>query len=107
MDVLSAPQLAQWLADSGRPAPQLLDVREPWEIAQCVLPGSITIPMGEVPARVDEIDTERPVVCICHHGMRSLRVAMFLESRGHGQVLNLDGGIDDWARSVDPAFPTY
>jgi rhodanese-related sulfurtransferase len=39
--------------------------------------------------------------------MRSLRVAMFLESRGHGQVLNLDGGIDDWARSVDPAFPTY
>jgi len=107
MQELSPDTLAAWLADATRPAPQLLDVREPWEIAQCVLPGSITIPMGEVPARIDQIDTERPVVCICHHGMRSLRVAMFLESRGHGQVLNLDGGIDDWARSVDPAFPTY
>jgi rhodanese-related sulfurtransferase len=107
MQPLSAPALAQWLADPARPAPQLLDVREPWETALCTLPDAIAIPMGQIPARADELDPDRPVICFCHHGMRSMQVAAFLGRRGFGQVWNLSGGIDAWAREVDPACPTY
>lgn len=104
---LDAPALAAWLADPARPAPLLLDVREPWETALCVLPGSLCIPMGELPARLEELDTTRPVVCICHHGVRSLHVAAFLARRGCADVINLSGGIDAWARAVDTTCPTY
>lgn len=98
--------LAEWLAGDA-PAPQLLDVREPWETALCALPDSRFIPMGEVPARLDELDPARPVVCICHHGVRSLHVAAFLERRGFPDVVNLSGGIDAWARQVDPHCALY
>lgn len=107
MTPLSAQQLAAWLADPARPAPQLLDVREPWEVAVCALPGATTMPMGQVPARASEIDRDRPVVCYCHHGLRSLQVAAFLARRGYDAVYNLSGGIDAWAREVDPSCPTY
>lgn len=106
MKQLSAPDLAQWLR-SDKPDPVLLDVREPWETALCQLPGSIAIPMGDVPARLAELDPAQTVVCICHHGMRSLRVAQFLQERGFADVINLSGGTDAWAREVDPSFPTY
>jgi rhodanese-related sulfurtransferase len=107
MTPLNAADLSAWLTDAGRPAPQLLDVREPWEVALCTIAGSITIPMGEVPARADELDPERPLVCVCHHGMRSLQVALFLDRRGFAQTWNLTGGIDAWAREVDPSCATY
>jgi rhodanese-related sulfurtransferase len=76
-------------------------------VATCALKGSIAIPMGKITGRTNELDPERPVVCYCHHGMRSLQVGMYLERQGFGQVLNLDGGIDAWARIVDPSCPTY
>jgi rhodanese-related sulfurtransferase len=107
MQPLSAPDLAAWLNDPSRSVPQLLDVREPWEVALCALPGAVVIPMGQIPARTDELDPDRPLVCYCHHGMRSMQVALFLERRGFGQVWNLSGGVDAWAREVDPACPTY
>jgi rhodanese-related sulfurtransferase len=107
MQELSPDSLAAWLADATRPAPQLLDVREDWEVATCAIKGSIAIPMGQITERTNELDPERPVVCYCHHGMRSLQVGLFLEHQGFGQVLNLDGGIDAWARTVDPSCPTY
>ena len=78
MRQLTAPELADWLRDPARPVPQVLDVREGWEVAVCALPDSVHIPMGQVPARGDELDPDRPVVCVCHHGMRSLQVAAFL-----------------------------
>ena len=56
---------------------------------------------------LDEIDRTRPVVCVCHHGMRSLQVAVYLERNGFAQVGNLAGGIDAWSRDADPACPTY
>jgi rhodanese-related sulfurtransferase len=107
MRTLSAPELAAWLADASRPAPLVLDVREPWEVATVALPGSVAIPMGQITTRADELDAARPVVCLCHHGMRSLQVAGYLERRGFSDVWNLTGGIDAWSRQVDPSSPTY
>jgi rhodanese-related sulfurtransferase len=85
----------------------VLDVREPWEVAIASLPGSIHIPMREIPARFGELPASRPVVCLCHHGMRSAQVGLFLERQQVAAVCNLTGGIDAWSRTVDPAVPTY
>ncbi len=104
---LDATALAAWLSDEGREPPLLLDVREPWEFATCRLDGATPMPMNEVPRRVDEIDLDRPIVCICHHGARSLQVAAFLSGRGASDIYNLTGGVAAWALQVDPAFPTY
>jgi rhodanese-related sulfurtransferase len=107
MKQLQASELAQWLAQPGEPQPQLLDVREPWEVAIAKIPGSLDIPMRAILARYQELDRERPLVCICHHGARSMQVAYFLEREGFAQVFNLAGGIHAWSCDVDPACPTY
>jgi rhodanese-related sulfurtransferase len=104
---LSAPALSEWLADATKPRPILLDVREPWEFSLCRLDGSQPMPMNEVPARFEELDLDAPIVCICHHGARSMQVAAFLAGRGATDVHNLTGGVAAWAHQVDPAFPTY
>jgi rhodanese-related sulfurtransferase len=104
---LAAPTLAAWLADPDRPQPLLLDVREPWEFTTCRIDASQSMPMNEVPARLDELDLDAPIVCICHHGARSMQVAGFLAAHGATNVHNLTGGVAAWARQVDPAFPTY
>jgi rhodanese-related sulfurtransferase len=97
------------LADA--PAPLLLDVREPWEFqfAAIRLAGAHTLhmPMNQVPQRLAELDPAQPILCICHHGMRSAQVVAFLERAGFDSVYNLAGGIDAWSRQVDPAVPRY
>lgn len=85
----------------------LLDVREPWELQICSLPDSVEIPMGQVPARLDEIDPEQDIVIICHHGVRSQQVAYYLQSAGHENLYNLRGGISAWSREIDSSVPTY
>jgi rhodanese-related sulfurtransferase len=107
MNPITAGQLAAWLADTGGDKPLLLDVREPWEWDTARIEGSQHIPMREVPARLAEIDRQREVVAICHHGGRSQQVAMFLEKNGFSKVHNLQGGVDAWSRTVDPAVPLY
>lgn len=110
MEHLSPAELAQWLANAEhdqREDPVLLDVREPWEFDTCRIPGSQLMSMASVPARQEELDPERPVVCICHHGARSMQVAAFLERAGFSKVYNLTGGVHGWALQVDPAMPTY
>jgi rhodanese-related sulfurtransferase len=107
MKNLSATELATWLADPARPRPLLLDVREPWEFQTCRIADSRHVPMREIPARLAEVDPQAEVVVICHHGSRSLQVAQFLARQGYGRVHNLSGGVDAWARSVDPAMPVY
>lgn len=107
MKTVSAPELATWLADSGREPPLLLDVREPWETRICRIEGSEPVPMQALPARLASLDPARPIVCVCHHGGRSMQVAMFLARQGYGDVYNLAGGVDAWARQVDSAMPTY
>ena len=107
MNQITAGQLAAWLADAGRDKPLLLDVREPWEWEAARIEGSQHMPMREVPARLGEIDPDREVVAICHHGGRSQQVAMFLEKNGFSKVHNLQGGVDARSRTVDPAVPLY
>lgn len=104
---MSARELADWLADASRPQPFLLDVREPWEFEHCAIAGSVSMPMAGVPARLGELPRDAAVVCICHHGARSMQVAMFLESRGIGEPVNLTGGIDAWSVQVDPKLARY
>jgi rhodanese-related sulfurtransferase len=107
MQTMTAPELAAWLADPDRPKPVLLDVREPWEIETCRIEGALPIPMNSIPARMQELDDEAPIVCICHHGARSMSVASFLERNGFTQVINLTGGVHAWALQVDNSMPTY
>jgi rhodanese-related sulfurtransferase len=107
MKQITPAQLAAWLADAAREKPVLLDVREPWEWELARLEGAQHIPMRDIPARFAELDDEREVVAICHHGGRSQQVAMFLEKNGFSKVHNLQGGVDAWSRTVDPAVPLY
>ena len=102
---LGAQELQSWLA--GRSNVALLDVREPWEFDVCRIEGSRLIPLAQLPARLAELDSDRTTVVICHHGVRSLRAASYLEHCGFGDVVNLTGGIDAWARTVDQAMAVY
>lgn len=86
---------------------QLVDVRELWEFNTARISGSVLIPIREVSARVAEIDHDADIIVICHHGGRSMQVAAFLEREGYSGVHNLTGGVDAWARTIDPSVPTY
>ncbi len=107
MTPLSASELHRWLSDPERPRPQLLDVRQPRELAISALEGSLAIPLGTLAQRLGEVDRQRPVVCICHHGVRSMHAALLLEREGFPEVFNLSGGIDAWAHEVDPEMKRY
>lgn len=85
----------------------LLDVREPWELELCRVDFAVAIPMGEIPQRLAEIDRSAPVVVMCHHGGRSLRVAHFLAQQGFDRVANLTGGIDAWREQIEPSMRPY
>jgi rhodanese-related sulfurtransferase len=102
---LSASELAARL--QGPQAPMVLDVREPWEFATCAIAGAVHVPMRDIPARLTELDEDQEIVCVCHHGARSLQVGVFLSRNGFPRVYNLSGGIDAWAREVEPGMPRY
>jgi rhodanese-related sulfurtransferase len=85
----------------------LLDVREPWEVQTAAVSGAKVIPMGELQARVQELDPDEHILVMCHHGVRSLKVTSWLREQGYQKVQSVRGGIDAWARKVDPKVPTY
>jgi len=85
----------------------ILDVREPFEIVLAPFPGATHIPMGDIPSRLTELDPDRETVVVCHHGVRSAQVAMYLAQMGFERVLNLAGGIDAWSEDADPSTPRY
>ena len=91
--------------------PVVLDVRVPWEMRTASLPQDdfdlLAIPMNEVPARLAELPQDRPIACLCHHGHRSQRVALFLAQQGYRDVVNIAGGIAAWSRERDPGVPLY
>ena len=106
MRELSALELAEYLREA-RPAPLLLDVREPWEFEKAHIEGSELVPMRELGGQLHRLDPEREIVVICHHGVRSRMVCYMLQREGFGRVINLAGGVDAWARDVDCHMPTY
>lgn len=87
--------------------PLLLDVREPHEAELAALPGAVLIPLGDLSARLDELDRARPVVVYCHLGVRSARALEILRAAGFSHARHLAGGIDAWSRTVDPAVARY
>ncbi|MEA3638964.1 MAG: rhodanese-like domain-containing protein [Lamprobacter sp.] len=110
MDQITPRTLKEILDGDGKiddQTPVLLDVREPWEQAICRIPDSELLPMRQIPATVAQLDQQRPIVVICHHGIRSQQVARFLDQQGFQRVINLRGGIAAWASDVDPEMPTY
>jgi len=86
----------------------LLDVREPWEFSTSKIEGSKLMPMGDVPTRAhQELDPEEHIVVMCHHGVRSMNVTVWLRQQGFEKVQSMRGGIDAWSRSVDSKVPVY
>jgi rhodanese-related sulfurtransferase len=102
---IDVSDLAQLRRD--RTAYRVLDIREPWEVAVCSLPDSLCIPMQQVPRKIDSLPRDGMLVVLCHHGMRSATVANFLRQNGFDNACNLAGGIDAWARLIDPAMARY
>lgn len=84
----------------------LVDVREPWEAEIASLPNAVLLPLGDLPARLEEIGDERPVVLYCHHGIRSAAALRILRDAGR-DARHLEGGIDAWSRAVDPTIVRY
>jgi rhodanese-related sulfurtransferase len=98
---------ARWPDYAGGSQVVLLDVREHDELQAAAVAGALHIPMREIPARLAELDADRPLVVMCHSGGRSRRVAEFLLGNGFTQVFNLKGGIDAWSTQLDSRVPRY
>ena len=92
--------------DAGE-KPILLDVREPWEFTICKIEGSVNISMSEPEKLINKLNANDEIIAICHHGMRSFQVCNYLENNGFNKVLNLDGGIDSWAKTIDTDMAQY
>jgi len=101
---INATQLAAQLEQQS---PVLLDVRETWEFEICHIDGSINIPMGQIPQQLEQLQTSDEIVVICHHGVRSQQVINFLQQQAVAGLVNLDGGVDAWARTIDLDMPVY
>ena len=85
----------------------LVDVREPWEVEICRLPGSIDIPLALLPGRLDALPRDGILVVLCHHGARSRQAVEWLRANGVANAVNLSGGIDAWVRQIEPSMRTY
>lgn len=99
-DLSPAEFLARRVADGSW---QLLDVREPSELESVSVPGSIHIPLQQIPLRLAELDMTKPLAVLCHSGGRSARAAEYLAGQGFARVANIAGGIDAWERDADVA----
>lgn len=112
IEQIAPREFSDWASRQGHDRPVLmLDVREPWEWQTASVRADgfelLQIPMGAVPARLNELDAERPIACLCHHGGRSQQVARFLEARGFRRLANVAGGIHAWSAQADPTVPVY
>jgi len=105
MDQITPQELKARLDRNDRPF--LLDVRQDWETRLCRLDNAVHIPIEEIEVRTDELNSEDEIVVYCHQGVRSAAVAAYLRQLGFTKVKNLAGGLDDWARTVDPTMRRY
>lgn len=105
---ITTQQLSELLTAESSENFVLLDVREPWEFEVAHVQGSTLIPMGDVPSRAfNELDPNARIVTLCHHGVRSMNVAVWLRNQGFESAQSLRGGIDAWSAEVDPTVPRY
>ena len=102
---LSAIELKDKIQD--KEALFMLDVREPFEYEYGHIPDSVLIPLNQIPERLQELDFDKEIVVICHHGQRSMQAANFLSQVGFKQISNLVGGIDAWALACDSSMARY
>lgn len=91
----------------GEDKPVLLDIREKWEFETCNINGSVNLPMSTLESKLGSLDQNKEIVVICHHGMRSYQVGSYMEQIGFTDIINLEGGIDLWAKIVDPEMAQY
>jgi len=107
MDYEITPEEVKSKLDAGETF-TLLDVREPWELETARIASAKLMPMGDVPSRAhQELDPEEHIVVLCHHGVRSMNVTVWLRQQGFENVQSMRGGIDAWSRAVDPKVPMY
>lgn len=106
MEHITPLELSRLLNESDADL-QLIDVRERDEVELCCVDGALNIPLSEFESRYGELDTEQAYALLCHHGMRSMRAALFLEQAGFARLYNVSGGIDRWALEIDPDMPRY
>ena len=104
---IAPAEVASWRADSARPAPVIVDVREPWELELCRIEGAVPIPLGQLQARHQELPADRELVLVCHHGGRSQQAAQWLAQNGYANVHNMRGGVEAWSLEVDPSMVRY
>jgi rhodanese-related sulfurtransferase len=105
---ITPSQLKEILSQKGHEGVVLLDVREPGEYAITRIEGSLLMPMGDVPSRANqELDPDAHIVTICHHGVRSMNVAVWLRNQGFEKTQSLRGGIDAWSALIDPTVARY
>lgn len=108
MDDVHVPQIdADQLPTEFDATTVLLDVREDDEVAIVKIDGARHIPLHELPQRWEELPRNGQLLVYCHHGMRSLRATEFLRARGLGDTHSIIGGIDAWARIIDPSLLRY
>ena len=107
MDYEITPEEVKTKLDTGEKF-VLLDVREPWEVETAQIAGAKVIPMADIPSRAhQELDPDDLVVVVCHHGVRSMNVTVWLRQQGFDKVQSMRGGIDAWSRRVDGKVPMY
>lgn len=112
IDHVHPSDLAAWL-EKMKPfgQPVVIDVREPHELQTASIKAAgfelVSIPMGVIPPRLNELDPKRPTACLCHHGARSQRVAEYLVAQGFAHVANITGGINAWSIQLDPTVARY
>ena len=105
MDEITPRELKDRLDGNERPV--LVDVRDDWETKLCRLDSALHIPMEELEFRTEELSPGDDIVVYCHHGVRSAAVADYLRRLGFSRVRNLAGGLDAWARAVEPGMRRY
>ena len=105
MSVISiTPQQAVTMQVAGA---LILDVREPWEAQLAAIEGALHITMQMLPSSLDALPRDVALLCLCHHGIRSMHVARFLVGQGFSQIYNITGGTEAWSHSVDTSLASY
>ena len=102
---MTAVELRKFIDEN--PKVTLIDVRETWEYNVVSIENSIHIPISEIQSRMNDFDEDQTIAFICHHGIRSRMVGIYFEQNEFSKIINLRGGLDSWAKTVDSSMSIY